>query len=97
MTIIRALRATVFSICRVRLKKTATIYTIIMMAARIVGMLDPAVSIKRKTKGIEMRAADRLSSPLSLMESESLMSILANKKEKSRDNTYIGSRYGKNV
>ena len=53
-----------------------------MIVARITGMLEPAVNMKRIAKGIEKSAAYFLSSPLSLIRMEVLKSILAIKKKK---------------
>jgi hypothetical protein len=53
-----------------------------MIVARITGMLEPAVSIKKIAKGIDKSAAYLLSFPLSLIRREVLMNILAIQKKK---------------
>ena len=56
--------------------------TVIMMVARMVGMLEPAVTMNMKAKGIDRRAANRMSSPLCLSRDDVRMSSRARKKKK---------------
>ena len=62
-----------------------------MIVARIIGMLEPAVNMKRIAKGIEKSAAYFLSSPLSLMKKGNPQEHSGYKKEKGGNDADIRS------